>query len=172
MDLLDFADCKLYFEDPLPKTAEDLIETASNHYGSPEGEHALLFAHFVAPEHLAVLVALYRYYFYQRRLPEALVAAERSLQLAARRLYLPGDWRDVDEESLAGAATLSFGLLRFHLLALKASSVVLLRLGHIDEARQRLAKLKTLDRLDQLGVARLLEVVDEFRPTAGHALAA
>lgn len=169
MDLLEFSDCKLYFEEPLPAEAEELIESAARDYGTLEGERALLYAHLMAPEHLTVLVGLYRYYFYQHRLGEALLVVERSMQLAAGRLQLPLDWHALDEQALAVAAGLSFGLLRFYLLAMKAACVVLLRLGRIDDARERLAKLAILDIRDQLGAAKLLEVLDEFRSTEAEA---
>lgn len=172
MDLLDFSDCKLYFEDPLPAAAEALIAEAARAYGSPGAELALLRAHLLAPDNLTVLVGIYRYYFYQHRLEDALQVAERAMQLSGRQLGLPADWTLLDEQRLGSAAAASFGLLRFHLLALKAASVVLLRLGRIAASRERLIKLAVLDSRDQLGAAKLLEVVDEFRSpdasTAGN----
>ncbi|MDD2885542.1 MAG: hypothetical protein PHT48_10925 [Dechloromonas sp.] len=163
MDLLDFSDCKLYFEEPLPAAAESLIAQAAREYGSTDAEMALLRAHLLAPENLTVLVGLYRYYFYQHRLEDALQVAERAMQLSGRHLGLPADWRQIDECQLGSAAASSFGLLRFYLLALKAASVVLLRLGDIAASRDRLIKLATLDSRDQLGAGKLLEVVDEFQ---------
>jgi hypothetical protein len=71
--------------------------------------------------------------------------------------------------ALGSAAANSFGLLRFYLLALKAASVVLLRLGQIAESRARLIKLASLDSRDQLGAGKLLEVVDEFQSTTEEA---
>lgn len=163
MDLLDFSDSKLYFEEPLPAEAEGLIKQASLEYGQPEAEMALLRAYLIAPENLTVLVGLYRYYFYQHRLQEALQVAERAMQLSGRHLGLPEDWRLLNEYRLGHAAESSFGLLRFHLLALKAASIVLLRLGRISASRDRLSKLIELDSRDQLGAAKLLEVVDAFQ---------
>ena len=163
MDLLDFTDCKLYFEDPLPAEAEDLIAQAAREYGEPSAELALLRAHLLAPENLTVLVGLYRYYFYQHRLEDALQVAERAMSLSGRHLGLPTDWQRIDENQLASAAANSFGLLRFYLLALKAASIVLLRLGQIDASRARLSKLASLDSRDQLGAGKLLEVIDEFQ---------
>lgn len=164
MDLLDFSDCKLYFEDPLPREAEALLNQAAREYGKASAELALLRAHLLAPNNLSVLVGLYRYYFYQHRLDDALQVAERAMQLSGLNLGLPDDWRMIDETSLGIAARNSFGLLRFYLLALKASCVVLLRRGQINDSRERLQKLVTLDNRDQLGAGKLLEVVDEFRP--------
>jgi len=166
MDLLDFSDCKLYFEDELPAEAERLIAQAAREYGEPEAEMSLLRAHLLAPENLSVLVGLYRYYFYQHRLADALVVAERAMQLSGRHLGLPTDWNLLDETRLGSAAANSFGLLRFYLLALKAASVVLLRLGQIADSRARLIKLASLDSRDQLGAGKLLEVVDEFQGSA------
>lgn len=163
MDLLDFSDCKLYFEEPLPAEAERLIAQASREYGQASAELALLRAHLLAPENLMVLVGLYRYYFYQHRLEDALQVAERAMQLSGRHLGLPRDWNQIDEAQLGSAAASSFGLLRFYLLALKAASVVLLRLGRIAASRARLLKLSSLDSRDQLGAGKLLEVVDEFQ---------
>lgn len=163
MDLLDFSDCKLYFEDPLPAEAEALIAQAAREYGEPAAEMSLLRAHLLAPDNLTVLVGLYRYYFYQHRLEDALHVAERAMALSGRHLGLPVDWSQIDETRLGSAAANSFGLLRFYLLALKAASVVLLRLGQIDASRARLSKLAALDSRDQLGAGKLLEVVDEFQ---------
>ena len=163
MDLLDFSDCKLYFEEALPAEAERLIAQAAAEYGDPEAEMSLLRAHLLAPENLSVLVGLYRYYFYQHRLEDALVVAERAMQLSGRHLGLPTDWNLLDETRLGSAAKNSFGLLRFYLLALKAASVVLLRLGQISASRARLTKLAGLDSRDQLGAGKLLEVVNEFQ---------
>lgn len=161
MDLLDFDDCQLYFAEALPAEAEALLAAAAAD-GRDGAETALLRAHLLAPEHLAVLVALYRHYFHRRRLDDALVVAERALQVSGRQLGLPADWRELDQTCVGCAAASAFGRLRFHLLALKAAGVLLLRLGELDAARQRLHKLADLDRDDRLGAARLLAVVDEF----------
>ncbi len=161
MDLLDFADDTLYFEEPLATEAAALLVQAANAYGEPSAELSLLRAHLLAPDSLTVLVGIYRYYFYQHRLEDALQVAELAMQLSGRRLGLPA-WERIDETRLAAAAS-SFGMLRFYLLALKAASVVLLRLGRIADSRQRLCKLAALDSRDQLGAGKLLEVVDAFR---------
>ncbi|MER2518336.1 MAG: hypothetical protein ABTR92_18415 [Candidatus Accumulibacter phosphatis] len=162
MNLLDFSGCSLYFEEALPAAAENLLAQAAGDYGKASAEMSLLQAHLLLPDNLTVLVGLYRYYFSQQRLEEALLVAERAMQLAGRQLGLPPDWRVLDETWLGPAAANSFGLLRFYLLALKAASVVLLRLGRSAASRDRLRKLAALDHRDQFGAARLLAVVDAF----------
>jgi hypothetical protein len=103
---------------------------------------------------------IYRYYFYQHRLEDALLVAERALDVSARRLHLTGSWSNLGPITLGEAAMRSMGMLRFHLLALKGSAVILLRLGRLNEARARLKKIAEVDTRDALGVLPLLSVID------------
>lgn len=161
VDLLDLGDEGLYFEEPCSPEVEALIARASGLYGEPEAEHCLLRAYFLAPRQLYMLVALYRYYFYQHRLEDALIVAERALEVTAERLGLAGGWACLGPVSLGEAVMRSMGLLRFLLLALKGSAVILLRLGRLDEARTRLSKIAEVDQRDALGVEPLLAVLAE-----------
>lgn len=166
MDLLDFHEGPLYFESPLPGEAVALLDEAARDYSAAGSELVLLRAHLLVPDHLAVLVALYRCYYFQHRLPEALRIAERALAIAGRQLGLPEDWRQMNAARLGQATANSFGLLRFYLLALKAAGIVLLRQGEVAASRARLCKLAELDGRDALGAARLLSIVDLFQPQA------
>jgi len=159
LDLLDVSADALYFDEVCPPEVTALIAAAASHYGDPEAEHSLLHAYFLAPEQLSVLVALYRYYFYQHRLDDALVVAHRAIDVSARRLQLEGSWSQLGKAALGDAVMKSIGMLRFYLLALKGSAVILLSLGRLDEARQRLEKIAELDERDLLGVVPLLEVI-------------
>ncbi|MBK7767420.1 MAG: hypothetical protein IPI44_15780 [Sulfuritalea sp.] len=159
VDLLKLGDEGLYFDEPCAPQVESLIVQAARLYGEAAAENCLLRAYFLAPEQLSVLVALYRYYFYQHRMEDALLVAERALDVTARRLHLVGGWSCIGHVALGEAAMLSMGLLRFHLLALKASAVVLLRLKRLDEAGLRLAKIAEVDERDVLGIAPLLEII-------------
>jgi len=163
MDLMDFDGQELYFDQPLDGRAEALVAAAAEGYGAGSAEGPLLQAQVLAPESLTVLVALYRFYYYQHRLPEALAVAERALDLTARDLALPRDWRLLTELHVARAALVAMGLLRFHLLCLKALAYLLLRLGRQDEGRAMLRKLLELDTGNRLGARQLLEVVDPER---------
>jgi tetratricopeptide (TPR) repeat protein len=159
LDLLELGDDGLYFDEPSAPEVDRLIAQAAHDYGHATAEQFLLRAYFLAPEQLSVLVAMYRYYFYQHRLEDALIVAERALDVTARRLHLVGGWRSIGHVALGEAVMRSMGLLRFHLLALKGSAVILLRLGRLDEARLRLAKIAEVDERDVLGVAPLLDVL-------------
>ena len=89
MDLLDFEQAELYFDEPLAQDVSRLIEGAADKYGSEEAESLLLRASLMAPQHLMVLVALYRYYFYQHRFEDALLVGESTLAVVGRRLNFP-----------------------------------------------------------------------------------
>lgn len=157
-DLLAFEDAQLYFDEPQSAAIDALLGEAAAAYGQPAAEHALLRAYFLAPRQLGVLVALYRYYYYQHRLEDALLVAERAMDVAGERLTLVNDWRGLHPSGIGDAAYRSIGLLRFYLLALKASAIILLRMGRLAEGRARLAKISELDPQDRLGAAALLDI--------------
>ena len=159
LDLLELGEDGLYFDEPCPPEVDALIGQAARDYGQAAAEPCLLRAYFLAPEQLSVLVALYRYYFYQHRLEDALLVAERGLDVTARRLHLAGGWSSLDRVALGEAVMRSMGLLRFHLLVLKGSAVILLRLGRLEEATLRLNKIVDVDERDVLGAAPLLAVI-------------
>jgi hypothetical protein len=158
MDLLDFTAEEMYFERPLPPAVAQLIDEASQHYGddADAAEHCLQRARRLAPDHLSVLVALYRYYFYQRRYPETLAVADHCIVVAARELGIPEDWQTLDETSFGHAVRQSMTLTRFLLLALKGSGYVLLRMERPAEALARLERIAAFDERDRLGLADLL----------------
>ncbi len=158
MDLMQFDQTTLYFDDPLPPQIEQLLREAGDCYGQAEAEALLLRAYFLAPEQLMVLVALYRYYFYQHRLEDALLVADRSLEVAGRRLDLPPDWQHLHPAHIGHAVLRSMGLLRFYLMVLKAAGYIHLRLGNAGAGVAMLEKLGELDDHDRLGGKALLDV--------------
>ena len=160
MDLMDFGQATLYFDDPAGSEVEALIAEAGGCYGEQAAETLLYRAHFLAPQSLLVLVALYRYFFYQHRLPEGLLVAERALAVAGRRLEFPADWRALHPSYLGHGAMRSMGMLRFYLNVLKASAYLHLRLGRMEEGRARLLKLIEMDSHDRLGGKALLDLVE------------
>jgi tetratricopeptide (TPR) repeat protein len=155
MDLLDFDGAAMYFDDPVASAVEELLATAAAHYGDETAEGHLLRAYFLQPDHLTVLVALYRFFYYRQRYREALLIADRAIPLVADRLRIPRDWRDLTEADLGRAAQVSMTLTRFLLMALKGAGYLLLRLGAPLEALERLEKVAEIDSRDRLGVAEL-----------------
>ena len=158
MDLLDFHSEPLYFDDPMPAGVDALIREASVHYSDGTAEPFLLRAYFMAPRQLAVLVALYRFYFYQHRLEDAQIVADRAMSIVAQRLGFPASWRELSLHHLGAGVTLSMGLVRFYLMTLKAAALLCLRCGQIEEGLAMLETLTELDTRDRIGGRALLDV--------------
>jgi hypothetical protein len=87
MDLLDFTGEDMYFDRPLSAEVEALIADAADRYGTDTAELSLMRAYLIAPEQLTVLVALYRFFYYRQRYPEALLWWP-----TAQSLWPAGSW--------------------------------------------------------------------------------
>ncbi|MBU1426225.1 MAG: hypothetical protein KKH12_13680 [Gammaproteobacteria bacterium] len=159
MDLLDFEQAELYFDEPLALDVANLLAAAADKYGSEEAESLLLRASLLAPQHLTVLVALYRYYFYQHRFEDALLVGESTLAVVGRRLDFPETWMYLNEANLGEGVMRSMGLVRFYLMVLKATGYINLRLGYFDIGQAMLKKLVELDSHDRMGGKALLDVL-------------
>ena len=173
MDLLDFDGEQMYFDHPMRPEVDALINDAADHFGEPIAEDYLLRAFFLEPEHLAVLVALYRYFYYRRRYADALVVADRAIKLSAAELGITDDWRALSKPDLGQAVMASMSLTRFLLLALKGSGYLKLRLGDAAGAMECFDKLVELDTNDRLGLKELraiaqAKVTEERVRTSGE----
>ena len=157
MDLLDFTGEDMYFDHPPPAEVDELIAAAAEQYGTDAAEHSLMRAYFLAPEHLSVLVSLYRFFYYRQRYADALMVADRAIALTARELELDPDWRALDVEALNRAAAESMVLTRFLLLALKGAGFLLMRMERPADALERLEKAAAIDDSDRLGLGDMLD---------------
>jgi len=146
----------------LPREAEDHLALAGlNYHHDAVAEKHLHDAQLLAPGHAAVLIGLYRFYFYKGRLAEALEIARLCLVKAARGNGLPPAWQDV------GPADGEFGrfdkmLPRFFLFSLKGYAYLQMRLGALDEGRRAVMKLLELDPSDKIGAGVLLGVLERM----------
>ena len=146
----------------LPPEAEwHLWEAGLSYHLDDVSERHLREAEALAPGHAAVLVGLYRFYFYKGRLGEALDVARQCLEKAARENNLSKNWRDVR----AGDAL--FGHYeemapRFFLFTLKGYAYLQMRLGNLDEGFDAIQKLLELDPSDKIGAKVLLEVIQRI----------
>ncbi|MCC6828319.1 MAG: hypothetical protein IT550_08845 [Novosphingobium sp.] len=146
----------------LPADAERHLQKAGLTYHLTDvAETHLRAAHGLAPDHAAVLIALYRFYFYKGRLYEALQIARACIRKALQENVLDPDWRDVR----AGDA--AFGewdalVPRFFLFSLKGYAYLNMRLGYFAEGRLAAEKLLELDARDRIGARVLLDVLDRM----------
>ncbi len=146
----------------LPEAAERHLRLAAMSYRDGEAAESHLWqARAAAPDHPAVLIGLYRFYFYKNRLAEALSVARACLEKAAKDNGLSSDWREVGP---ADAEFADFGavLPRFYLFSLKGYAYLNMRLGNVEEGRAAVAKLLDLDPSDKTGAKVLLGVLDRI----------
>ena len=146
----------------LPPEAEfHLWEAGLSYHLDDVAEQHLQQAQALAPGHAAVLIGLYRFYFYKGRLADALAVARVCLEKAARENRLAPDWRDVR----AGDA--DFGqyddmLPRFYLFTLKGYAYLQMRIGDLQEGAAAVSKLLELDPTDKIGAKVLLDVLQRM----------
>jgi tetratricopeptide (TPR) repeat protein len=160
MDLLHFEAQDLYFEREDSPEVQQLIRQAAESYADDAAELPLLQAYLRAPESLNVLVALNRFYYYRHRLPEALLIAERALELIRRELPFPQDWRQLTLQQIGDAPATQLTRIRLYLFTLKSIGFLLMRLQQLEESRAIFARLTELDLQDRIGAQALLELVD------------
>ncbi|MCK9915701.1 hypothetical protein MXD81_41740 [Microbacteriaceae bacterium K1510] len=146
----------------LPEEAEYCLYQAGLAYHDDTlAEEYLREAQEAAPDHAAVLIGLYRFYFYKGRLREALGIAERCLAKASRENGFPANWRDVRPDH--GTFGLYEEILpRFFLFTLKGYAYLHMRLGNVDEGRVAVEKLLELDPSDKVGAGVLLGIIERI----------
>jgi len=146
----------------LPEKAEWHLRQAGHSYQDNRvAEHHLSRARLLAPDHVAVLIGLYRYYFYKGRLRQALSVAIQCLNRALLEMNLSPDWRRVQPED-ARFDDFGAALPRFFLFTLKGYAYLNMRLGDVSEGRNAVDKLAELDPNDKLGGSVLQGVLDRM----------
>lgn len=146
----------------LPAEAVRHLERAALAYHLTDvAETHLMAADALAPDHAAVLIAFYRFYFYKGRLADALQIARMCVAKAMRENVLGTDWHAVR----AGDA--AFGewdalVPRFFLFSLKGYAYLNMRLGQLEEGREAAEKLLELDPRDRIGARVLIDVLERL----------
>jgi tetratricopeptide (TPR) repeat protein len=163
MDLLQFEPGELYFESEDSEDVQRLIRSASELYGSGAAELPLLQAYLRAPESLNVLVALNRFYYYQHRLAEALLIAEKALILIRRGLDFPEDWRQLQVNHIREAPKDLLTQIRLYLFTLKSIGFLHMRMKNLALSQGIFEKLVELDDKDRIGAKSLLELMELSR---------
>jgi len=142
----------------LPSEAERALRQAGlSWHDEVAAERCLARAAFLAPGHLAVLVAHYRYHFYKHHYSVAVRHARECLAVVAAQLGIPSEFEEVrsDHANFTGDDP----LVRFWLFGMQAYGYVLLRLGERERGTLALVKITTLDRNDYTKTRALLDVI-------------
>jgi len=122
----------------------------------PKAEELLWSAQRLKPEQLEVYIALYKFYFYKGRLPDAERVARLGLDMSAQVGGFSADWMQLSQESAVWDRP--NGAERVYLYTLKALAFICLRRMKFADSQQVLDKLQELDPLDQVGGSVIREV--------------
>lgn len=141
-----------------PLADQHLVEAGLNYSADGLAEYHLSEAQKIAPDHFAVLIVFYRYYFYKGRLNEALAISNICMAKAAREKNFATDWRAVR------ASDARFGdyddvIARFFMFCLKGYAYLNLRLGDLAEGCAAAEKCLELDAGDKINAGLLLDIV-------------
>jgi tetratricopeptide (TPR) repeat protein len=146
----------------LPPEAEShLWEAGLSYHLDDVAEWHLKQAQALAPGHAAVLIGLYRFYFYKGRLKEALDVARICLAKAADENLVDVDWRRVRPGNV-DFGSFDAMLPRFYLFTLKAYAYLHMRLGNLEEGRAAAMKLLEIEPTDKIGARVLLDVLERM----------
>ncbi len=159
MDLLDFEVSTLYFDYQDSPEVARLLQQAGDHYSDGTAELPLLQAAFKDPESFNVLVALNRFYYYQKRLEDALAVSERFLTLVCKKVDLPQDWQLLVPSDIEAMPKDQLSWVRLYLFTLKSIGFLNMRLLRLDISQQVFEKLVSVDSEDRIGTKPLLSLV-------------
>lgn len=142
-----------YASSDVPAAVADCLRNAAAAYAdTATAEPLLRQAQALAPDCLTVYFALYKFYFYKRRLQDAEHVARLGLETAARLGGIDADWT-----RLTPASGMDWqqpdSPQHFYLFSLKALAFIRLRLGERDDSLAILDKLAELDPLDRVGAS-------------------
>jgi len=142
----------------LPSEAERQLRLAGlAWHREEEAEAHLASAEALAPGHLAVLIARYRYHFYKHHYERARRFARACLDAVGDQLGLP---RAFEAVTCAHADFRGDDpMVRFWLFGMQAYGYVLLRLGEADQGKAVLEKITALDVDDYTKTRVLLQVI-------------
>jgi hypothetical protein len=150
-----------HYTDLDPRAERALRSAGLLWHDEARAEQQLSEAADIAPGHMAVTIAHYRYYLYKHRFEEARRYAELCLALSSTELGLPSDPQRVTKAHADFAA--ADPRLRFWLFALQAYGYVLLRCGQHDAGLCVLGKVVDLDSMDETRTRMLIMVINRSR---------
>jgi len=160
VDLLSFDAEPLFFDHPPSEEVVQLLQQAAENYGDRQAEADLQRAYRLAPDHLMVLVALFRYHVYRQHFSEAIDISRQAREVIRQKLDLPYDWRALSEAQLSSGHENNMVMVRFYLLCLKGEAYLYARRGDLEKGVALLKKIIEVDSKDHLGATALLAVIN------------
>ena len=141
---------RVLFATDIPPKIDSLLQEAVALYPqTSRAEEVLWLAYNMAPDRLEVYVALYKFYFYKKRLKDAEEVVNLALHKAAELGGFSPDWNVLNSSSSQWSP--ASDAQRFYLYTLKALAFISLRVSNLVKAKEVLEKLQELDPTDQVG---------------------
>lgn len=149
-NVLGFKPEHLQLSADAPVPVRQMVQQAIASYEDrPVAESLFRQALALAPGEMEIYVAFYKFYFYQKYLPEAEAVALQALHKIAELTGLPADWRRLNREFAQWSSPDS--PVRYYLYTMKALGFIALRQENLSLAHEILDKLAELDPDDRVG---------------------
>lgn len=149
-NVLGFNSEHLQLSADVPVPVRQIVQRAIASYeDKPLAEQLFKQALQLAPDEMEIYVAFYKFYFYQKYLPEAEQIAQQTLHKISEMTGLPEDWRRLKSEFVHWANPDS--PIRYFLYTMKALGFIALRQEKLILAHEILDKLTELDPDDRVG---------------------
>jgi hypothetical protein len=154
---------RVLFSPNIPTAVNQLLQAAvaASHADPLRAENLFVQAQALDSQCLQSYFALYKFYFYQKRLVDAERVVIAGLEESARQGGFPCDYRHLSQnlsqwDLYANETTL------FYLYTLKALAFIKLRQGFGVDAKLVLAHLKELDPKDLSGASVIMTLAEEI----------
>lgn len=161
MRAVAFLEERVLFSPDLPAEVNQLLQAAvaASSKDPHLAEQLFLQAQQRDTRCLQTYFALYKFYFFQKRLADAERVVIAGLAEAASQGNFPSDYRRL-AQNLPKWDLYANDITLFYLYTLKALAFIKLRQGHDIEARLVLAHLRQLDPKDLSGASVIMDLAD------------
>jgi tetratricopeptide (TPR) repeat protein len=141
----------------VPEDIKKLLILAAENWGNTSrSERYMNQALAKTSEHIDVLIAAYRYFYYKNNYPMALQTAVKVIGKIKESEKLPDDWKQL-KPILVNRKEDSE--IRLYLNAYAASGLVLAKLGEIEKAKAISTQVKEIDEKNDFGAGILLDIL-------------
>ncbi|MEQ1484750.1 hypothetical protein [Methyloglobulus sp.] len=150
---------RVLFSPNIPDAVDNLLQTAvaASSVDQIKAENLFLQAQALDKQCLQTYFALYKFYFFQKRLIDAEKIVLSALEESARQGSFPHDYHQLALDGKKWDLYASETTL-FYLYSLKALAFIKLRQGHEVEAQLILSHLRQLDPKDLIGASVIMDL--------------
>lgn len=159
MSAVAFIEERVLFSPNIPRDVNNLLQAAvaASSVDQSEAETLFLEARALDSQCLQTYFALYKFYFFQKRLLDAERIVLQGLEESARQGGFPNDYHQLVENLHKWNLYANESSL-FYLYTLKALAFIKLRLGSTVEAQRVLSHIRQLDPEDRSGASVIMDL--------------